>query len=439
MASRVRQIETHLIRASKANPRKDFDVEALNELAASIREVGIIQPIVVVQRGQRFQIVAGERRWRAAKLVGLTKIPAIVRDLSRQEIAKLSLIENFHRRDLNPVEEAQAIEELIRVLKVGVNEVSEMLGKSDGYVYTRRRLLELPSEILREIEEGRLPVATAQHLTRLSNKHEIRELGLAAVRGQLTAYQVECAVRDRLKSRTDRERSKAREEIYNKKLRLLREETGKEVVAYNEFDSSAHQRVWNLRFDQCRKCPMKGILLTRDMREEELCVVSSCYQKLENRERNEKIAKQTESRSAIRSELERILHRDEVEPLHLRLLAFAMLDAMGPVADEWRKSNGMSVSTQLDGHGAIWKWLSKRDIDALVTASVELSVLYLSSVAEVGQIPKAMVEDLGRQFHLDTQLLHGHLNGNGKHNGSRQKGDLNETRRKPASRSAQAS
>src|SRR5947207_4827425 len=111
MSERVRNLDVSLIRPSKRNPRKDFDADALTELAASIKELGVLQPIVVVPAGKSYRIVAGERRWRATKQAGIRTIPAVVRELSRKDIAKVALVENLQRRDLNPVEEAEAIEE----------------------------------------------------------------------------------------------------------------------------------------------------------------------------------------------------------------------------------------------------------------------------------------------------------------------------------------
>jgi ParB family chromosome partitioning protein len=166
----VRNVPVASIRRNSRNPRKRFDERALQELAASIREVGVIQPITVVpKRDGKFLLVAGERRWRAAKIAGLSTIPAIVRELSTREIAQIAFIENLQRRDLDPIEEAHAIAEIVRSMRIPADEVAELLGKSVSFVHGRLRLLRLPVPVQNEVAAGRLSPVAANLLTRLDD------------------------------------------------------------------------------------------------------------------------------------------------------------------------------------------------------------------------------------------------------------------------------
>jgi ParB family chromosome partitioning protein len=400
LAEQVRRLLLSEMRPSKQNPRKTFDPESLEELARSIREVGVIQPIVVVPARRGYQIVAGERRWRAARIAGLERIPAVVRHLSRSEVAKLAFIENLQRRDLNPVEEARGIEGLVSLLKLPAEEIAEMIGKSPSYVYGRRRLLELPPRILGEVAAGRLSAVSALTINRLSNDEDKTQVALEAVRNTLTVAQVESLVRDRLNTRLRHERSLKRDESYNRKLEALKAKTGKQVVAYNDFDSTLHQRVWNLRFPECRGCELKGVLLTRDFREEDLCVVPTCYRRLEARERSERAALSAREASVLRNELEKVLHSEFVKPVHIQLIAYTLLDLAGPLADQWVTSRGIGASYLGDGRAGIWSWLGTLSEDDLITAVLELAVLHLSSGGG-DSLPTNLMRDLAASFALD--------------------------------------
>lgn len=144
------------------NPRKHFDADKLQELAESIKACGIVQPIVVVERAVktgsatevRYQLVAGERRWRAAKLAGLETVPAVVRDLTEQQVMEVMLLENLQREDLNAIEEAKAYGRLIAESGWTQEELGGKIGKSQGYIANRLRLLDLPEEVQENISRG---------------------------------------------------------------------------------------------------------------------------------------------------------------------------------------------------------------------------------------------------------------------------------------------
>ena len=160
------------IQKNPYQPRKEFDREKLKELALSIKENGLIQPIIVRQSPViGYEILAGERRYRASILAGLTSIPAIVKQLSDQEMMVQSIIENLQRENLNPVEEARAYEFLVRK-GFSHTEIAEQMGKSRPYISNSIRLLSLPESILSEVENGKLSQAHARSLVGLSKKKQ---------------------------------------------------------------------------------------------------------------------------------------------------------------------------------------------------------------------------------------------------------------------------
>ncbi|MEO1719075.1 MAG: ParB/RepB/Spo0J family partition protein [Pseudomonadota bacterium] len=155
------------VRPCASNPRKDFDEDDLSSLADSIREKGLVQPIVVRPASgeqQTYEIVAGERRWRAAQLVGLHVVPVIVRDLSDQETLELAIIENVQREDLNAIEEAGGYRELIERFNYTQDKLAEVIGKSRSYLANILRLLKLPPEIQAMVQDGRLSAGHARAL-----------------------------------------------------------------------------------------------------------------------------------------------------------------------------------------------------------------------------------------------------------------------------------
>lgn len=152
----VKQIAMESIEPNPYQPRITFDEDSLQELAASIEEKGVLQPITVREKGERFELVAGERRWRAARMAGLKEIPALVRKLSDREIMEIALIENLQRQDLNPIEEAQAYGVLMQEFGLTQDEVAQAVGKGRPTVANRLRLLRLPGKVQEHIADGSL-------------------------------------------------------------------------------------------------------------------------------------------------------------------------------------------------------------------------------------------------------------------------------------------
>jgi ParB family chromosome partitioning protein len=160
----IRDIDIDLIRPGQQQPRTSFDPAKLDELAQSIRTSGIIQPLLVRPRGGLFELVAGERRWRAAQLAGLSHIPAIIREIPDDKLLELALIENIQRQELNPIEEANAYKRLIESLNLTQEEVAHRVGRDRTFVTNYLRILKLPSEIQLLLEAEKLSFGHARAL-----------------------------------------------------------------------------------------------------------------------------------------------------------------------------------------------------------------------------------------------------------------------------------
>jgi ParB family chromosome partitioning protein len=164
----IREIQIDLVRPSEQQPRTSFQEDKLQELAQSIRTSGIIQPLLVRPRGGLFELVAGERRWRAAQLAGLTTVPAIVREIADDRLLELALIENIQRQELNPIEEANAYKRLIESLKLTQDDVARRVGRDRSFITNYLRILKLPTDIQLLLESEKLTFGHARALLGLS-------------------------------------------------------------------------------------------------------------------------------------------------------------------------------------------------------------------------------------------------------------------------------
>ncbi len=194
------QIEVDRISPNPFQPRSRFESEKLEELAASIREHGVLQPVIVRRAGDDYELVAGERRWRAARKAGVDRVPALVHDLSDQNLLQLALVENLQRDDLSAIEEARAYQILIEEFDLTQQQVAQRVGRSRTGVANTLRLLKLPESIQQLVVEGRLSMGHARALLPLARGAQLA-LGKQAVRSGLSVRQVEDRVRRQLKSR----------------------------------------------------------------------------------------------------------------------------------------------------------------------------------------------------------------------------------------------
>jgi len=171
---RVQRVALDRIRPCPFQPRKDFSPEALRELADSIRERGIVQPLIVRERDGNLELIAGERRWRAAQLLGLADVPVILREADDRAVLELALIENLQRENLNPIEEAEGYAQLIEQFQLKQEEAAAKVGKSRAVVANALRLLKLPAAIQTSLRDGRLSVGHAKVILGLASETQQR-------------------------------------------------------------------------------------------------------------------------------------------------------------------------------------------------------------------------------------------------------------------------
>lgn len=192
---RVSDIDIKLIDVNPNQPRKNFEPTALKELSDSIKLHGVIQPIIVNKTGDRYIIVAGERRFRASKLAGLKAVPAIVKNYTEQQVKEVSLLENIQREDLNPVEVANAMRELLEIYGWTQDVLADRLGKSRPAIANTLRLLTLQPEVLALIESGKLSAGHARSLVVVSDPETQVKLAKLAVNKKVTVRDLEKAVK----------------------------------------------------------------------------------------------------------------------------------------------------------------------------------------------------------------------------------------------------
>lgn len=195
MTEQTIAIPLQKLRPNPYQPRKIFDPHALDELAASIRQQGIIQPLIVRKKDDHYEIVAGERRWRAAREAGLTEVPAVIRAYDEAGMMEVALMENMQRHDLDPLEEARGIQSLIQALHLSQEEAAKKLGKSRAYVANALRLLQLPLEVADLVAERKLSVGQVRPLLSLKRPETVIRLARLALREHWSARIIEEAVK----------------------------------------------------------------------------------------------------------------------------------------------------------------------------------------------------------------------------------------------------
>lgn len=194
-ASAAQELLIKNITANPYQPRCNFDEEKLQELAASIKEFGVVQPVVVRKKGRSYELVAGERRLRAAGLAGLTKVPAIVKDYDDAKMMEIALIENIQRHDLNPIEEAQGLRRLMQEFKLTQEQTAEKVGRSRSAVTNILRLLNLPEQVQKQIINGVLTMGQAKQLLGLPKPEQMCEVAEAIIANGWSSRMTEEVVR----------------------------------------------------------------------------------------------------------------------------------------------------------------------------------------------------------------------------------------------------
>ncbi|MCM8782238.1 MAG: ParB/RepB/Spo0J family partition protein [Candidatus Omnitrophica bacterium] len=205
---RVVSLPINQIKANPFQPRENFDQEKLEELIRSIKEKGVIQPVLVRRKADAYELIAGERRWRAAKVLNLNEIPAIIKDVADLDSLEISLIENVQRQNLNPIEEARAFQYLADKYEITQEKMSEVLGKSRESISNTLRLLKLPQEIQEEIIKGRISFAHGRALLEIEDANEQRRLAYEIIAKGLSVRELENIIKTR-RPRISRPRAKS--------------------------------------------------------------------------------------------------------------------------------------------------------------------------------------------------------------------------------------
>jgi ParB family chromosome partitioning protein len=189
------EVPIDLIDPSSLQPRSLFDDAKLDELARSISANGVVQPLILRRKGTRFELIAGERRWRAAQRAGLSKIPAVIRNVSDDKVLEIALIENIQREDLNPIEEARAYKKLIDTLGLTQDTVAERVGRDRSYVTNYLRLLRLPEDIQDLLQSGKLSTGHARTLLAIEHLEVQRRIARKIIEQDLSVRATERVVR----------------------------------------------------------------------------------------------------------------------------------------------------------------------------------------------------------------------------------------------------
>jgi len=206
--SGIMEIKINDIEPNTNQPRKNFSDEKLTQLAESIKQHGVVQPIIVKKEGEIYRIVAGERRWRASRMAGLTTIPVIVKDLSNRQLMEIALIENLQREDLNPIEEAEAYDRLIKEYNMTQEEISRTIGKSRSAVANSLRLLNLCDEVIEYLKNGELTSGHARCLVTVEDKSTQIKIARTIIEKQLNVRDTEKLVKSLLTKKTVQKKPK---------------------------------------------------------------------------------------------------------------------------------------------------------------------------------------------------------------------------------------
>lgn len=199
----VKEVEKTLkiteIEPNHGQPRKNFDEDALNELAESIKQFGVLEPLIVTKKDKYYEIIAGERRWRAARIAGIKEVPVVIRDYTPKEIMEISLIENIQREDLNPIEEALAYESLINEYNLKQDEVAERVSKSRSTITNSLRLLKLCDKVRQMVIDGMLTTGHVRALVPIEDEELQYEVAMAIFDQNLSVRETEAFVKKVLK------------------------------------------------------------------------------------------------------------------------------------------------------------------------------------------------------------------------------------------------
>ena len=253
------EVDLDSIVAGPMQPRTHFDEASLQSLADSIRSHGVVQPLLVRRRDSGFELIAGERRWRAAKLAGLTRVPVIVKEVPDESLLEIALIENIQREDLNPIEEAQAYKKLIETVGLTQEALASRVGRDRSYITNYLRLLRLPDDLQQLVKEGRLSTGHARTLLALIHPDQQRRLARQIIDGGLSVRTTEQMVHRMIQEKPAKgpgpprvvdpnvraAETKLRRAL-GTQVKILMSEQGRGKVEISFFNSQDLDRIYNL-------------------------------------------------------------------------------------------------------------------------------------------------------------------------------------------------
>ncbi len=253
-------LKTSQLEPNKGQPRKKFDEEKIEELAQSISQYGIIQPIIACKKDDYYQIIAGERRWRAAKKAGIKEVPVVIKDYSEKEIAEISLIENIQREDLNPIEEAKSYKQLIEEYKLTQEELAVRVSKSRTEIANKMRLLKLHDEVQKMLVNGELSAGHARALLGLEVKKDQLKAAKEVVAKNLSVRQTEDLVKkmnEPKKSTPSKPKEDSMDFVYRDlekklsdslgtKVKINRKEKNKGKIEINYYSEDELDRIYGI-------------------------------------------------------------------------------------------------------------------------------------------------------------------------------------------------
>ena len=259
LGSEPSEIELDSIVPGPMQPRTHFDEASLESLAESIRSHGIVQPLLVRRRADQYELIAGERRWRAAKLAGLTRVPVVIREVLDENLLEIALIENIQRENLNPIEEAQAYKKLIETVGLTQEALATRVGRDRSYITNYLRLLRLPDDLQQLVKEGQLSTGHARTLLAVTHPDLQRRLARQIIDGGLSVRATEQLVHKSTETKASQPRSAPRTEDPNVKaaetklrralgtqVKILQAADGRGKVEISFFNAQDLDRIYTL-------------------------------------------------------------------------------------------------------------------------------------------------------------------------------------------------
>ena len=265
LGSEPSEVDLESIVPGPMQPRTHFDETSLQNLADSIKSHGVVQPLLVRRRDGGFELIAGERRWRAAKLAGLTRVPVVVKEVPDESLLEIALIENIQREDLNPIEEAQAYRKLIDTVGLTQEALASRVGRDRSYITNYLRLLRLPEDLQQLVKEGRLSTGHARTILALSHPDQQRRLARQIIDGGLSVRATEQLVHRKLQESPAKGQPAPRavdpniraaetklRRALGTQVKILMSEQGRGKVEISFFNNEDLDRIYNLLMSQDR-------------------------------------------------------------------------------------------------------------------------------------------------------------------------------------------